>query len=55
MHQRERVTNADEMLENRVRHLLTGPEAVDPLTISASDALAGEAHEIGAASRSATR
>ena len=23
MHQRERVTNADEMLENRVRHLLT--------------------------------
>jgi hypothetical protein len=28
MHQQERVTNADEMLENRVRHLLTGASRV---------------------------
>ena len=28
MHQRERVTNADEMLANRVRHLLAEPPRV---------------------------
>ena len=28
MHQRERVTNADEMLANRVRHLLAEPPRI---------------------------